>query len=231
MFTARRTAELIKYAANAFLATRSPSQRDGGPRGKGRRRRPGRRARHRARHRIGSKFLHAGPGFGGSCFRKTPALWSRSRSIMTCPCGSSEAVLAVNDNRQAAAMAARFPAPSAAACAARPCGARAYLQARYRDLREAPSIRWLRPARHGRESARARSVRHGNRHGANCPISNIATIPTPAPAAPTRWVIVTEWSVPRARSERIQARDGAACHHRPAQCLPSEDMAALGFYL
>ncbi|TKW80151.1 MAG: UDP-glucose/GDP-mannose dehydrogenase family protein, partial [Bradyrhizobium icense] len=71
MFTARRTAELIKYAANAFLATKITfineiadlSERVGADvqevaRGIG------------LDNRIGSKFLHAGPGFGGSCFPK-----------------------------------------------------------------------------------------------------------------------------------------------------------------
>src|SRR6266581_3944638 len=71
MFTARRTAELIKYAANAFLATKITfineiadlSEKVGADiqevaRGIG------------LDNRIGSKFLHAGPGFGGSCFPK-----------------------------------------------------------------------------------------------------------------------------------------------------------------
>src|SRR3954447_19229126 len=68
MFTARRTAELIKYAAHAFLATKITfineiadlSEKVGADvqevaRGIG------------LDNRIGSKFLHAGPGFGGSC--------------------------------------------------------------------------------------------------------------------------------------------------------------------
>src|ERR1043166_6683306 len=71
MYTARRTAELIKYAANAFLATKITfineiadlSEKVGSDvqevaRGIG------------LDNRIGSKFLHAGPGFGGSCFPK-----------------------------------------------------------------------------------------------------------------------------------------------------------------
>ncbi len=71
MYTKRRTAELIKYAANAFLATKITfineiadlSERVGADvqevaRGVG------------LDNRIGTKFLHAGPGFGGSCFPK-----------------------------------------------------------------------------------------------------------------------------------------------------------------
>src|SRR6201993_400683 len=71
MYTARRTAELIKYAANAFLATKITFINEIADlaekvdadvqevaRGIG------------LDNRIGSKFLHAGPGFGGSCFPK-----------------------------------------------------------------------------------------------------------------------------------------------------------------
>src|SRR6516165_853131 len=71
LYTTRRTAELIKYAANAFLATKITfineiadlCEKVGGDvqqvaRGIG------------LDNRIGGKFLHAGPGFGGSCFPK-----------------------------------------------------------------------------------------------------------------------------------------------------------------
>ena len=71
LFTSRETSELIKYAANAFLATKitfinemaSLCEKVGGDvqdvaRGIG------------LDGRIGGKFLHAGPGFGGSCFPK-----------------------------------------------------------------------------------------------------------------------------------------------------------------
>src|SRR6516162_3099739 len=71
LYVSRRTAELIKYAANAFLATKITfineiadlCERTGADvqdvaHGMG------------LDNRIGSKFLHAGPGFGGSCFPK-----------------------------------------------------------------------------------------------------------------------------------------------------------------
>ena len=71
LFTSRETSELIKYAANAFLATKITfinemadlCEKVGGDvqdvaRGIG------------LDGRIGGKFLHAGPGFGGSCFPK-----------------------------------------------------------------------------------------------------------------------------------------------------------------
>ena len=71
LFTARRTAEVIKYAANAFLATKISfineiadlcekvdADVQAVAKGIG------------LDKRIGSKFLHAGPGYGGSCFPK-----------------------------------------------------------------------------------------------------------------------------------------------------------------
>ena len=103
MFTARRTAELIKYAANAFLATKITfineiadlSERVGADvqevaRGIG------------LDNRIGTKFLHAGPGFGGSCFPKDTRALVKIALDHDLNLRIVEAVLAVNDNRKRA---------------------------------------------------------------------------------------------------------------------------------
>src|SRR6202011_871796 len=71
IYTRRRTAELIKYAANAFLATKISFINEMADLCE----RVGADVQEVARgigldNRIGSKFLHAGPGFGGSCFPK-----------------------------------------------------------------------------------------------------------------------------------------------------------------
>src|SRR6266550_2508412 len=71
LYTGRRTAELIKYAANAFLATKITFINEIAELCE----RVGADVQQVARgigldNRIGSKFLHAGPGFGGSCFPK-----------------------------------------------------------------------------------------------------------------------------------------------------------------
>jgi UDPglucose 6-dehydrogenase len=71
MYTGRRTAELIKYAANAFLATKITFINEIADLAE----RAGADVQEVARgigldNRIGGKFLHAGPGFGGSCFPK-----------------------------------------------------------------------------------------------------------------------------------------------------------------
>ena len=71
LYTGRRTAELIKYAANAFLATKITFINEIADLAE----RVGADVQEIARgigldNRIGSKFLHAGPGYGGSCFPK-----------------------------------------------------------------------------------------------------------------------------------------------------------------
>ena len=104
MFTGRRTAELIKYAANAFLATKYHLyQRDSRSRGKGWSGRPGSSARGIGLdNRIGSKFLHAGPGFGGSCFPKDTRALVKTAQDHDAPMRIVEAVMAVNESRKRA---------------------------------------------------------------------------------------------------------------------------------
>ena len=103
LFTSRRSAELIKYAANAFLATKITfineiadlCERVGGDvqdvaRGIG------------LDNRIGSKFLHAGPGFGGSCFPKDTLALLKTAEDNDSPLRIVEAVVKVNDSRKRA---------------------------------------------------------------------------------------------------------------------------------
>src|SRR2546423_8469350 len=103
MFTARRTAELIKYAANAFLATKITfineiadlSEKAGAnvqevARGIG------------LRNRIRTKFLHAGPGFGGSCFPKDIRALVKIAQDHDVNLRIVEAVLRVNEIRKRA---------------------------------------------------------------------------------------------------------------------------------
>jgi UDPglucose 6-dehydrogenase len=103
MYTARRTAELIKYAANAFLATKITFINEIADLAE----KVGADVQEVARgigmdNRIGSKFLHAGPGFGGSCFPKDTSALVRIALDHDVPMRIVEAVLAVNDNRKRA---------------------------------------------------------------------------------------------------------------------------------
>uniref|UniRef100_UPI0035CA2B13 UDP-glucose dehydrogenase family protein n=1 Tax=uncultured Sphingomonas sp. TaxID=158754 RepID=UPI0035CA2B13 len=103
LFTTRRTSELIKYAANAFLATKitfineiadlceavGADVRDVS-RGIG------------LDNRIGRKFLHAGPGYGGSCFPKDTLALLKTAEDYQSPVHIIETVVKVNDRRKRA---------------------------------------------------------------------------------------------------------------------------------
>jgi UDPglucose 6-dehydrogenase len=103
LVTSRRTSELSKYAANAFLATKitfineiaSLCEEVGADvqdvaRGIG------------LDNRIGSKFLHAGPGYGGSCFPKDTQALIKTAQDYGSPMRIVETVTAVNDQRKRA---------------------------------------------------------------------------------------------------------------------------------
>ena len=103
MFTARRTAELIKYAANAFLATKITFINEIADLCE----KVGADVQEVARgigldNRIGAKFLHAGPGYGGSCFPKDTLALVKTGQDYGAPLRIVEAVAAVNDARKRA---------------------------------------------------------------------------------------------------------------------------------
>ncbi|MGL5448667.1 MAG: UDP-glucose dehydrogenase family protein [Rhabdaerophilum sp.] len=101
MFTGRRTSELIKYAANAFLATKITFINEMADLCE----KVGANVQEVARgigldNRIGSKFLHAGPGYGGSCFPKDTLALLKTAQDFGAPSRIVEAVVSVNDERK-----------------------------------------------------------------------------------------------------------------------------------
>ena len=103
MFTDRRTAELIKYAANAFLATKITFINEIADLAE----KVGADVQEIARgigldNRIGPKFLHAGPGYGGSCFPKDTLALLKTGQDHGAPLRIVEAVVSVNDARKRA---------------------------------------------------------------------------------------------------------------------------------
>jgi UDPglucose 6-dehydrogenase len=141
LFTGRRSAELIKYASNAFLATKITfinemadlCEKCGADvqevsRGMG------------LDRRIAGKFLHAGPGFGGSCFPKDIAALAAIGQHYGVPTKIVATVMAVNDARKHA-----MPAKVVAACGGSLRGKTvAVLGLTFKpntdDMREAPSL-------------------------------------------------------------------------------------------
>ena len=102
LFTALETAELIKYAANSFLATKIAFINEIADLCES----VGADVQDVARGigldgRIGRKFLHAGPGFGGSCFPKDCVALVRTAQEAGAPLRIVETVVAENDRRKA----------------------------------------------------------------------------------------------------------------------------------
>src|ERR1700691_1119987 len=102
-FVDRRTSELVKYAANAFLATKITFINEIADLCE----KVGANVQDVARgigmdNRIGGKFLHAGPGYGGSCFPKDTLALVKTAQDHEAPLRIVEAVVQVNDQRQRA---------------------------------------------------------------------------------------------------------------------------------
>ena len=103
LFTSRRTSELIKYAGNAFLAMKITFINEMADLCE----KVGANVQDVARGigldgRIGSKFLHAGPGYGGSCFPKDTLALVKTAQDHDSPVRLVETTVAVNDNRKRA---------------------------------------------------------------------------------------------------------------------------------
>ncbi|MBX9931530.1 MAG: UDP-glucose/GDP-mannose dehydrogenase family protein [Methylobacterium sp.] len=103
LVTGRRTAELTKYAANAFLATKITFINEIADLCE----QVGANVQEVARgigldNRIGAKFLHAGPGYGGSCFPKDTLALVKTAQDAGTPMRLVETVVAVNDSRKRA---------------------------------------------------------------------------------------------------------------------------------
>ena len=103
VYTTRRAAELIKYAANALLATKITFINEIADLCE----KVGADVQEVARgigldNRIGAKFLNAGPGFGGSCFPKDTLALMKTGHDFGVPSRIVETVIAVNDQRKRA---------------------------------------------------------------------------------------------------------------------------------
>ncbi|HEY1880145.1 MAG TPA: UDP-glucose/GDP-mannose dehydrogenase family protein [Caulobacteraceae bacterium] len=139
--TDRRTSELIKYASNAFLAMKVTFINEVADlcekvdadvqqvaRGIG------------LDKRIGAKFLHAGPGYGGSCFPKDTRALARTAETAGAPLRLVETALAVNEARKKA-MAARVAAALGGEPAGKVVGVLGLtFKPNTDDMREAPSL-------------------------------------------------------------------------------------------
>jgi UDPglucose 6-dehydrogenase len=103
LFTSRRTSELTKYAANAFLAMKITFINEMADLCEA----VGANVQEVARgigldQRIGSKFLNPGPGYGGSCFPKDTVALVKTAQDNNSPMRLIETTVSINDSRKRA---------------------------------------------------------------------------------------------------------------------------------
>jgi UDPglucose 6-dehydrogenase len=206
LFTDRATAELTKYAANAFLAMKITFINEMADLCE----RVGANVQQVARgigmdNRIGGKFLHAGPGYGGSCFPKDTLALTLTATDAGSPIRLVETTIAVNDARKKA-MAARVVAALGGDVAGRTI---AILGLTFKpntdDMRDAPSLEII-PALVGQgasvrafdpQQREARRLLHG---------VTFTDGPYDAVEGADAVVIVTEWEPFRALDlDRVKA--------------------------
>jgi UDPglucose 6-dehydrogenase len=198
-FVDRRTSELIKYAANAFLATKITFINEMADLCE----KVGANVQDLARgigmdNRIGGKFLHPGPGFGGSCFPKDAQALIKTAQDADSPLRIVETVIAVNDQRKRG-MAKKV----IAACGGSVRGKTiALLGLSFKpntdDMRDAPSIAIVTALEDGGANVRAydpKSMAH-----AKSLMQNVTFCEDPYSCAQGAHalVIVTEWDAFRA---------------------------------
>ena len=199
LYTSRRTAELIKYAANAFLATKITFINEIADLCE----KVGADVQEVARgigldNRIGAKFLHAGPGFGGSCFPKDVRALVKTAQDHEVPMRILEAVVAVNDTRKRA-MARKVSAMFFGALRGKTV---AVLGLTFKpntdDMREAPSLALITALQD--MGAQVRAFDPAGMSQAQALLNNVTYCESPYDCAETAdaLVIATEWEQFRA---------------------------------
>jgi len=231
MFTGRRTAELIKYAANAFLATKITFINEIADLAE----KAGADVQEVARgigldNRIGGKFLHAGPGFGGSCFPKDTRALVKTAQDHDVPLRIVEAVLMVNDNRKRA-MARKISAALGGNLRGKTV---AVLGLTFKpntdDMREAPSIPLITALRDQGAIVRAYDPVGMEQAKHELPEIDYAADPYSCAKGADALVIVTEWEQFRALDlERLKAAMRQPVVVDLRNIYRPEEMAELGF--
>jgi UDPglucose 6-dehydrogenase len=199
LFTSRRTAELTKYAANAFLATKITfineiadlceivgADVQDVSRGIG------------LDNRIGPKFLHAGPGYGGSCFPKdTLALLKTAEDYQT-PLRIVESVVTVNEARKRAMGRKVIQALGGDARGATVALLGLTFKPNTDDMRDAPSLAIVQALQDAGASVRGYDPEGIEQARPMMPNVEFCDSPYQAADGADAVVLVTEWDVLRA---------------------------------
>jgi UDPglucose 6-dehydrogenase len=231
LFTSRRAAELTKYAANAFLAMkitfineiadlceRVDANVQEVARGIG------------LDNRIGSKFLHAGPGYGGSCFPKDTVALARTAQDYESPMRLVETTIAINDQRKRG-MARKIISLCDGDVRGKTIGILGLtFKPNTDDMREAPSLYIVQALQDA--GARIKAYDPVGMNGAREILNGVDFVSTPYEAAEGSHAlaIVTEWEVFRALDlKRLKSvmKEPAIVDFR--NIYPASDLKSHGF--
>ncbi|MFC7499841.1 UDP-glucose dehydrogenase family protein [Enterovirga sp. GCM10030262] len=231
MITGRRTAELIKYAANAFLATKITfineiadlceivgADVQDVSRGIG------------LDNRIGPKFLHAGPGYGGSCFPKDTVALLKTAEDHQSPLRIVESVVKVNDLRKRAMGRKVIQALGGDARGKTVALLGLTFKPNTDDMRDAPSIAIVQALQDA--GARVRGYDPEGVEQARPLMPEVEFAPDPYKAAEgaDAVVLVTEWDVLRALDlKRLAAIMAQSVFIDLRNIYPAEEMENAGF--
>ena len=199
LFTTRRASELIKYAANAFLAMKVTFINEIADLCE----KVGADVQEVAHgigldNRIGSKFLHAGPGYGGSCFPKDTRALVRIARDNGSPLRLIEATVSINDQRKRAMATKVVNALGGDARGKTIAVLGLTFKPNTDDMREAPSLDIIRALQEAGAVVRAYDPEGMSAARNLLPSVNFASDPYAAAEGAHALVIVTEWSAFRA---------------------------------
>jgi UDPglucose 6-dehydrogenase len=208
LFTGRRTAELIKYAANAFLATKITfineisdlceivgADVQDVARGIG------------LDNRIGAKFLHAGPGYGGSCFPKDTLALLKTAEDHQAPLRIVESVVKVNEARKRAMGRKVVQALGGDARGRTVALLGLTFKPNTDDMRDAPSLSIVQALQDAGATVRGYDPEGIEQARPMMPHVAFCDSPYEAAAGADAVVLVTEWDVLRALDLKRLARD------------------------
>ncbi|HEX7875225.1 MAG TPA: UDP-glucose/GDP-mannose dehydrogenase family protein [Sphingobium sp.] len=212
-FTGRRTSELIKYAANAFLAMKITYINEMADLCE----QVGADVQQVARgigldNRIGSKFLHAGPGYGGSCFPKDTLALVKTAEDAGAPIRLIETTVAINESRKRA-MARKVMAVCNGSVRGKTIGVLGLtFKPNTDDMRDAPSLSIIQALQDG--GAQVRAYDPEGMDAARTMMKDVEFCASPYAAAEgaAAVVLVTEWDALRAldlpRLRSVMSGDG-----------------------
>jgi UDPglucose 6-dehydrogenase len=231
LFTDRRTSELIKYAANAFLAVKITFINEMADLCE----KVGANVQEVSRgigldNRIGRKFLNAGPGYGGSCFPKDTLALSKTANDVGAPVRIVDTVVEVNKARKKA-MADKVIAAMGGNVKGKTIGVLGLaFKQNTDDMRDAPSLDILPALMAAGAKVRAYDPEAMTEAAHLLEGVDFATSPYDAIQGADAMVIITEWDQFRALDfERVKAALNTNIVVDLRNIYSPEDMAARGF--